>query len=120
MLIRALEPLEGETLMRRRRARGTGRRAADFTTAELCRGPGNLTRALGIALRHNRLDLTAGALRFEDAGLPAREVAWSPRVGIAVGTDAEWRCYAPGSPAVSGRRVSAARGPEPARSGRGR
>src|SRR5438128_6435647 len=46
VLIRALEPLDGEPLMRRRRARGTGRSAREFTTAELCRGPGNLTRAL--------------------------------------------------------------------------
>ena len=30
VLIRALEPLEGEALMRRRRARGTARRAGDF------------------------------------------------------------------------------------------
>src|ERR1051325_5364187 len=57
VLIRALEPLEGEALMRRRRARGTGRRPADFTRAELCRGPGNLTRALGVTLRHNLSDL---------------------------------------------------------------
>src|SRR4029079_11928903 len=49
VLIRALEPHEGEPLMRRRRARGTGRRAAAFVSAELCRGPGNLTRALGIS-----------------------------------------------------------------------
>src|SRR5215213_3529974 len=38
VLIRALEPLEGEPLMRRRRARGTGRRGSAFATAELCRG----------------------------------------------------------------------------------
>src|SRR5213082_1891450 len=33
VLIRALEPLEGEALMRRRRSRGTGRSAREFTTA---------------------------------------------------------------------------------------
>ena len=82
ILIRALEPLEGEALMRRRRARGTGRPAAEFDSTELCRGPGNLTRALGITLRHNRMDLTASALRIEDRGLPARDVIWSRRIGI--------------------------------------
>lgn len=101
VLIRALEPLEGEALMRRRRARGTARAATAFAPAELCRGPGNLTRALGIALRHNRADLTAGTLRIEDRGLPPREVGWSRRVGISVGMDHEWRCAAAGSPAVS-------------------
>src|SRR6476661_9211507 len=42
VLIRALEPREGIAAMRRRRARGTARRAADFSIEELCSGPGNL------------------------------------------------------------------------------
>jgi DNA-3-methyladenine glycosylase len=104
VLIRALEPVEGEALMRRRRARGTGRRHDGFASTELCRGPGNLTRALGITLRQNRLDLTSDALRIEDRGLPPREVRWSRRIGITVGTEAEWRCFALGSAAVSGTR----------------
>jgi DNA-3-methyladenine glycosylase len=104
VLIRALEPLEGEPLMRRRRARGTGRSARAFSAAALCRGPGNLTRALGITLRQNFRDLTAGPLRIEDRGLPAREVAWTRRIGIAVGVEREWRCVAVASEAVSGAR----------------
>ena len=102
VLIRALEPLEGEPLMRRRRARGTARRALEFSGAELCRGPGNLTRALGISLRQNLLDFTDGPLRIEDRGLPRRDVAWTPRIGINVGVEHEWRCVAVGSGAVSG------------------
>ena len=104
VLIRALEPFEGEALMRRRRARGTGRGAGEFSSAELCRGPGNLTRALGITLRENTLDLTSSALRIEDRGLPPREVAWTPRIGINVGVESEWRCVAVGSAALSGTR----------------
>src|SRR5258706_10160759 len=102
VLIRALEPFEGETLMRRRRARGTRRKATAFTTAELCRGPGNLTRALGISLGQNRLDLTTSALRIEDRRLPVPEVVWTRRIGIAVGVESEWRCVVVGSDAVSG------------------
>ena len=102
VLIRALEPLDGEPLMRQRRARGTGRRAQDFATAELCRGPGNLTRALGITLRQNLRDFTAGPLRIEDRGLKSRDVKWTPRIGINVGVEHEWRCVAVGSDAVSG------------------
>lgn len=102
VLIRALEPFEGEALMRRRRARGTGRRAESFATPELCRGPGNLTRALGISLKQNQFDLTRGPLRIEDRGLPPRETEWSRRIGINVGVDAEWRCIDPHSAAVSG------------------
>jgi DNA-3-methyladenine glycosylase len=103
VLIRALEPLEGEALMRRRRARGTGRPAQSFARVELCRGPGNLTRALGISLRQNQRDLTGSSLRIEDRRLPARQVAWSRRIGINVGVDAEWRVYDPQSSAVSGK-----------------
>jgi DNA-3-methyladenine glycosylase len=103
VLIRALEPLDGEALMRRRRARGTGRRAEAFASADLCRGPGNLTRALGISLRHNRLDLTRDALRIEDRGLPPRPLAWSPRIGIRVGLESKWRVFARDSAAVSGK-----------------
>jgi DNA-3-methyladenine glycosylase len=102
VLIRSLEPLEGESLMRRRRARGTGRRADRLEREALCRGPGNLTRALGITLRRNRFDLTAGPLRIEDRGLPPRDVRWSRRIGINVGVEHEWRCHAEGSAAVSG------------------
>jgi len=103
VLIRSLEPFDGEKLMRRRRARGTGRSPASFSTTELCRGPGNLTRALGISLADNRLDLTRGPLRIEDRRLAPRDVAWSRRIGINVGIEAEWRVYDPGSTAVSGR-----------------
>jgi DNA-3-methyladenine glycosylase len=101
VLIRALEPLEGERLMRRRRARGAGRPAARFDAFELCRGPGNLTRAMGIALRHNQLDLTGSTLRIEDLAQPPRAIAWSRRIGINVGVEQEWRCYDPDSAAVT-------------------
>lgn len=105
VLIRALEPLDGIELMRRRRARHSGRRPSDFAQEELCRGPGNLTRALGISLRHNRLDLTRGPLRIEDRGLSdGRPAHYSRRIGINVGIEPEWRVSDPTSPAVSGRR----------------
>jgi DNA-3-methyladenine glycosylase len=118
VLIRALEPVEGEGLMRRRRARGTERGPGDFESAALCRGPGNLTRALGISLQQNLRDLVASDLRIEDAGLPSREVVTSPRIGITVGTDRPWRFHAEGSPAVSRRAAEALpapRGPSPSR-----
>ena len=101
VLIRALEPLDGESIMRRRRARGTVRRPEDLSSDELCRGPGNLARALAITLNDNRLDLTSSRLRIEDRGLPPRAVIWGPRVGINVGVEHAWRCCAAESAAVS-------------------
>jgi DNA-3-methyladenine glycosylase len=103
VLVRALEPIEGVTLMQRRRA-VSDRRIAQ---KDLCRGPGNLTRALAIALVDNRSDLTAGRLRIEDRGMRAGRVAWGARVGIRVGLDRPWRCWIAGHPSVSGpRRIS--------------
>ena len=96
VLIRALEPLEGQAMMRRRRSA-----PASVPASSLCRGPGNLSRALGISLKHNRSDLTRSALRIEDRGLVRRDVVWGPRVGINVGVEHAWRCSAAGSEAVS-------------------
>ncbi len=105
VLIRALEPLDGIGLMRRRRARGTTWKPADIPEAQLCRGPGNLTRALGITLAQNTLDLTRSPLRIEDRDLRrGRDVTWSPRIGITVGVEHHWRCEDARSAAVSGRR----------------
>ena len=107
ILIRALEPIEGQALMRRRRARYGTRGPSAFSDAELCRGPGNLSRALGITLRQNRLDLTSSPLRIEDRGLPSRSLRWTRRIGINVGVEDEWRVYAVDSDAVSGQRLRA-------------
>jgi DNA-3-methyladenine glycosylase len=95
ILIRALSPLEGVWHMRRRR----GRVRADH---HLCRGPGNLTRAMGITLAENRRDLTSDRLYVEDRGMGPMEVAWSTRIGIRVGTDRVWRCFARSNPSLSG------------------
>ena len=75
---------------------------------ELCRGPGNLTRAMGITLAENRLDLLADRLFVEDRGLPIGPIAWGRRVGITVGTERLWRGYLEEHPAVSSSRVSLA------------
>lgn len=103
VLIRALEPCEGMPLMRRRRARD-GRTIPDL---DLCRGPGNLTRALGITMAANRADLTSGALRIEDRGLARGAIATGERIGIRVGVEYPWRFWRAGHRSVSGRRLQA-------------
>jgi DNA-3-methyladenine glycosylase len=103
VLLRALAPLEGIDLMRRRRARLTGRRAASIDEDDLCRGPGNLSKALGISLRDNRRDLIRERLTIEDWGLDDGAIAWSPRIGIRVGMERPWRCYDARCDCVSGR-----------------
>ena len=85
VLIRALAPLDGIPLMLKRRANGKA-----IHEAELCRGPGNLTKALGISLKENRLDLTSSRLWIEDRGLDAGRLRWGTRIGITRGADRPW------------------------------
>jgi DNA-3-methyladenine glycosylase len=102
VLVRALEPVEGLELMRQRRSRARWRKGKPVPPDyELCRGPGNLTAAMGITLEHNRLPLTRRPLTIEDDGFKVSEVEWTPRIGISVGTEHSWRCIIPTSPAVS-------------------
>ena len=105
VLIRALEPLDGVVTMRRRRRQPTkGRRAAGnvaIPDEALCRGPGNLTHAMGITLRDCGLDLTDSHLFVQDSGLVVGDIAWGPRIGIRVGTDRPWRAWTRGNPSVS-------------------
>jgi DNA-3-methyladenine glycosylase len=101
VLIRALEPHDGIDLMRRRRARGTGKPATSWTENGLCRGPGNLTKALGISLEQNSVNLTGSRLFIADVGVTL-PVVWGPRIGISVGTESPWRCFVAGHPCVSG------------------
>jgi DNA-3-methyladenine glycosylase len=110
VLIRALEPLDGLAIMRRRRARartaaGT-RRRCDLADERLCSGPGNVTHALGITLGDSGADLVGGALYIEDRGVRVDGIAWSPRIGITVGTERRWRCFVKKHRSVSSSRRS--------------
>jgi DNA-3-methyladenine glycosylase len=107
VLIRALDPLDGVEAMRRRRARAAkGRRALPDARAlphhAICRGPGNLTMAMGITLAENRLDLLGDRLYIEDRGIEIGEIGWGPRIGIRVGTESPWRAWVMDHRAVSG------------------
>jgi DNA-3-methyladenine glycosylase len=110
VLVRALEPIDGVPLMQRRRANRTG----PIPIERLCRGPGNLSRALGITLAQNRASLTGAALYLEDRGLQPDAVAWSTRIGLNVGTAQPWRAYVVGSRALSGPGVLNGRASRPA------
>lgn len=101
VLLRAAEPLDGLALMRARR---TGRAGVVPADAALCRGPGNLSRAFGIGLAHNRVPLTEGALTLHPATRTAA-ARWTRRIGLSKGGDRYWRGVTPGHPAVSGSRV---------------
>ncbi len=111
VLIRALEPLDGLATMRRRRRQPTkGRRTAGAVAIPdeaLCRGPGNLTHAMGITLKDSSLDLTDSHLFVQDFGVVPGDIAWGPRIGIRVGTDRPWRAWIAGNSSVSAPRETA-------------
>lgn len=95
VLVRALEPIEGIELMRRRRS--TARRDVDLTN-----GPGKLCLALGIDARHNwgRLDTPPLLVRAGEA-VPDANVTVTPRIGITQSADWPLRWFVTDSPFVS-------------------
>jgi len=102
ILIRALDPLEGIPLMLQR----TGKEKPDHT---LTRGPGNLSKALGLATLHTGASLHEGEIFIGDDGVRPRkaEIGVSPRIGVDyAGPDAElpYRFFIKGNPNVSGPR----------------
>lgn len=95
VLIRAIEPLEGITLMSERR--GTDHAAA------IGSGPGKLTQALGIGIAANRTNLLSGPVTIEPApsGAAQLDVVKGERIGITLATNLPWRFCARDSPCVS-------------------
>ncbi len=109
VLVRALEPVEGLALMRRRRGGGPDR--------TLTSGPGKLCIALGIDRRLDRADLLGDRVWIEE-GRPIRpsDIASGPRVGIDYAEEwvgRPWRFWLRDSPFVSraGRRRARADAP---------
>jgi len=95
VLIRALEPIAGLEVMRRRRGSDTDR--------DLCRGPGRLCQALGVTGELDGLPLQDQVLWIEPRKGPAPAVIRSSRVGIIKATDKPWRYLHAGSTWVSRR-----------------
>ena len=83
VLIRALEPGRG--------------------VARPTNGPGKLTRALGITLRHNGCDVTRGPIMVSAPKAPASfEIGVSPRIGITKAAHLPLRFFIQGNRFVSG------------------
>lgn len=99
VLLRALEPVEGVELMRRRRRRaGMGATSEDLTN-----GPARLCRAMGISRRDNGRDLRTSGLYIARAiGAGRREtVIPATRIGISRARHHRWRFLLKDNPWVS-------------------
>lgn len=88
VLLRAIEPAQGLTAMKRRRGLVDER--------QLCSGPGKVCEALGITDRHNGLPLDKAPfeLRARDRDY---EIASGVRIGITKAAELPWRYGMKGS-----------------------
>jgi len=104
ILIRALEPLEGISLMKKRRQ--------TEELFNLCSGPAKICQAFGIDRSHNGLlvfssrspiFIKEGMKRKEGERREKRkeELIWTSRIGIEEGKERLWRAYLRGSPFIS-------------------
>ncbi len=92
VLIRALEPTAGIAAMRRRRGLRDER--------ALCSGPGKLTEALGVTIKHNGLALDKPPFELR-ARTAVPEIAVGRRIGITKAVELPWRYGLRGSPFLS-------------------
>lgn len=98
VLIRALEPLSGIELMKRRRKTSQIR--------NLCSGPGKLCAAMGITKEHYGEDLCGDRLYLETGPVCDFEIETSKRIGIDYAgraADYPWRFIMKDNQFVSGR-----------------
>ena len=92
VLIRALQPTHGLSVMRRRRALSDER--------ALCSGPGKLCQALGVSHKHNGLALDRAPFELRARqGTP--EIAVGERIGITKAVERPWRYGLKGSKFLS-------------------
>lgn len=101
ILIRALEPLRGMDVMLAR----TGKKQLD---SSLTRGPGNVSKALGITTKHTGESLLSKTLFIAEDNFAwnKKDLATSPRIGVDyAGEDAKlpYRFFIKGNPFVSGK-----------------
>ncbi len=93
VLIRAVEPLDGQEYMLEQRGRGG---------YELTNGPAKLCQALRIGKEQNGVDVRSGEVRLIAAPkLPSTKITQTTRIGISEGKEVPWRFYITDNPWVS-------------------
>lgn len=94
VLIRAIEPLEGEDIMRHLRQGAEGARVSN--------GPAKVCQALAIDKNYNGHDLHEPPLQLQILpALPKQAIAQTTRIGISKDIHRVWRFYTRDNPFVS-------------------
>lgn len=102
ILIRAAEPLYGiDTMLHR-----TRKTKLDYTVTK---GPGNVSKALGISTKHTGVDLLGNEMFIIDDGFKLKkgEIVASPRIGVDYAQEdalLPYRFYIRDNPFVSGKK----------------
>jgi len=101
VLIRGVEPVEGISWMMERMHKGKFNHSVG-------RGPGNVSKAMGISTAHTGLSLLKHEMFLADDGtmIPSSEMIASPRIGVDyAGKDAQllYRYFVKGNEYVSGK-----------------
>lgn len=102
VLVRAVDPLQGINTMLAR----TGKKRADYT---LTKGPGNVSKALGINTGHTGLNLLDDEIYIaaDDFAVNRKDIIATPRIGVDyAGEDAKlpYRFILRDNPYVSGKK----------------
>jgi len=100
ILIRAIEPVKGTDIMLRRMKK----EKADYSIG---RGPGNVSKALGISVVHTRLSLLQNEIYIADDGavIKPTQIETGPRIGVDYAEEdalLPYRFHVKGNPYVSG------------------
>ena len=103
VLIRALRPIAGIDVMRRRRGIDDDER--------LCKGPGSLTIAMGIRLDDHGVDVVSSDWIWLTPARGSLKPVAGERIGISRGKERPWRFFLSNSKYVSAHRRATA--PEP-------
>lgn len=85
VLIRAVEPIEGIPLMKRRRGTSIVR--------NLSSGPAKFCEAFGIAGKQNGLPVGDTCAIYDASEILKKDIGVSGRIGISRGADLPWRFY---------------------------
>ncbi len=93
VLIRAVEPVKGISLMKRRRR--------TTLVQNLCSGPAKFCEAFGITGKENRLPLGKDFAIYDAPKISSGDIEASSRIGIRNGTELPWRFYIKGSSFIS-------------------
>jgi len=102
ILIRAVEPVAGIPVMLQR----MGKEKADYSIG---RGPGNVSKALGISVTHTSLSLLDKEIYIADDGIKIKptQIVTSPRIGVDYAAEdalLPYRFYVKDNPYVSGKK----------------